>query len=243
VIANVQLGTGAKTVTVSPDGTLLFILTTAGTILVVDVQPGSNSENQVIANVNQATGAKGLTVSPDGTLLFVILENSNTVLVVAISVIPGVGVAEGAAPSFTFHSNVIDEIPLGSDPASVAVDPSGTGKIFVPTPGTKSLAIINASDVATGPVPATVQITPRTLNLNSNGKYVIGTIELALPFFTEEIVLSSVRLQGTIPAVPGTESLGDANGDGVKELTVKFDRATFQAVLPQGEYVPVRGDG
>jgi len=35
----------------------------------------------------------------------------------------------------------------------------------------------------------------------------------------------------------------DADGDGLRELVVKFDRATFQAVLPQGEYVPVTISG
>lgn len=243
VISSINTGTGAKSLTVTPDGTLLFVLTTAGTILVVDVQPGSTSENQVISTIGTGTGAKGLTVSPDGTLLFVILEGSDNVLVISINVIPGVGVASGAAPSFTFQSTVIDEIPLASSPAFVAVDPSGTGKLFVTTPGDKALVVINASDVAIGPVPARVSITPSTLNLNSNGKYVTGTIELALPFFTAEIVPTSIRLQGTIPAVPGTASLGDANADGIQELTVKFDRATFQAVLPQGEYVPVTVTG
>ncbi len=243
VISTVNTGQGAKSVTVTPDGTLLFILTTSGSILVVDVQPGSASQYQVVSTVGAGQGAKGLTVSPDGTLLFVILEGSDNVLVISINVIPGVGVAGGAAPSFTFQSNVIDEIELTSSPAFVAVDPSGTGKIFVPTPGDKSLVVINASDVAVGPVPASVSITPRTLNLNSNGKYVTGTIELALPFFTAEIVPASIRLQGTIPAVPGTELLGDANADGIQELTVKFDRAQFQAVLPQGEYVPVTVTG
>jgi YVTN family beta-propeller protein len=245
VIATVNTGTGAKSVTITPDGTLLFILTTAGTILVVDVMPGSNSENQVIATVGAGTGAKGLTVSPDGTLLFVILEGGDNVLVIAISVIPGVGVASanGAAPSFTFKSTLIDEIPLASSPAFVAVDPSGTGKLFVTTPGDKALVVINASDVAIGPVPARVSIAPSTLNLNSTGKYVTGTIELALPFFTAEIVPTSIRLQGTILAVPGTAALGDANADGIQELTVKFDRAQFQALLPQGEYVPVSVTG
>ena len=245
VIATVTTGTGAKSVTVTPDGTLLFILTTAGTILVVDVHPGSSSENQVIATIGTGTGAKGLTVSPDGTLLFVLQENSDTVLVIAISVIPGVGVANShaAAPSFTFHSSVIDQITLDATPAFVAVDPSGTGKLFVPTPGNKTLNIINASDVGVGPVPAKVSISPRTLNLNSNGKYVTGTIELALPFFTAEIDPNSVKLQGTIPAVPGTASLGDTDANGVQDLTVKFDRAQFQAVLPQGEFVPVTVTG
>jgi YVTN family beta-propeller protein len=247
VIATVGQGTGAKSVTVTPDGTLLFILTTAGTILVVDVHPGSNTENQVIATVGAGSGAKGLTVSPDGTLLFVIQENSDIVLVIAISVIPGVGAANGnasaAAPSFTFHSSVIDQITMDSSPAFVAVDPSGTGKLFVPTPGNKMLNIINASDVAVGPVPASVVIAPSTLNLNSNGKYVTGQITLSLPFFTQEIVPTSVKLQGTIPALPGTATITDTNSDGIKELNVKFDRAAFQALLPQGEFVPVTVTG
>lgn len=240
VISTVGTGSGAKGLAVSPDGALLFILTTAGQILIVDVAPGSNSENQVIATVGTGTGAKGVALSADGTLLFVIQENTDLVLVIAINVIPGVSVVDGAAPSVRVETTLIDEIQVGADPAFVAVDPSGTGKVFVTNPGDQTLSIINASDVPVGPVHATITVTPRTLNLNSNGKYVTGEIELALPFFTAEIDPATVKLNpGDIPAVPGLSSLADANNDGIQELTVKFDRTAFQTLLPQGEYVPV----
>ncbi|HKW15612.1 MAG TPA: Ig-like domain-containing protein [Candidatus Krumholzibacteria bacterium] len=237
VIATVGQGTGAKSVTVSPDGTLLFILTTSGTILVVDVHPGSTSENQVIATVGAGNGAKGLTVSPDGTLLFVLLEGSDNVLVIAISVIPGVGVANSnaAATSFTFHSSVVDEIVLDSSPAFVAVDPSGSGKIFVPTPGNKSLVVINSA----GTIPAQVRVRPRTLNLQTDGGWVIGEITLPLPHLTADIVKSTIRLQGTVPVILNFGLLLDLDHDGIQTLYVAFNRALFQATLPQGEYVPV----
>jgi hypothetical protein len=46
-----------------------------------------------------------------------------------------------------------------------------------------------------------------------------------------------------VKAIPGTERIEDEDGDGIGELAVKFDRAEFQAVLPQGEYVPVTVSG
>ena len=241
VISTVGTGTGAKGVTVTPDGTLLFILTTSGTILVVDVMPGSASENQVISTIGAGTGAKGLTVSPDGTLLYVLQENSDNVLVIAISVIPGVGVQNGnaSAPSFTFHSEVIDEISMSSSPAFLAIDPSGSGKLFITTPGSKSLVIINS----TGRIEADVKVRPRTLDLNTDGGWVIGEITLPLPYLTADIVRSSIRLQGVVPIVSNYGLLLDLDHDGLKTLYVAFNRAQFQATLPQGEYVPVTISG
>ena len=243
VIATVNSGSGTKSCAVSPDGTLLFILTTTGNILIVDVQPGSASENQVIATVGSGAGAKSLAVSPDGGLLFIIQEDSDVVLVIAINVIPGVSVADAAAPSFTVQTTLIDEVTVGSDPSFVAVDPTGTGKLFITNPGDKTLSIINASDVPLGPVAAIVEVTPSTLKLNSNGLYVTAEIQLALPYFTEEIDPATVKLQNSIPAIPELSTLTDANADGIKELTVKFDRAAFQAILPQGEFVDVSVTG
>jgi YVTN family beta-propeller protein len=236
VIANVNSGSGAKSVAVSPDGTLLFILTTGGNILIVDVVPGSASENQVVANVGSGSGAKSVAVSPDGTLLYIVQENSDVVLVIAINVIPGVSAMDAAAPSFTVQWSVIDEITVGSDPAFVAVDPSGEKRrIFVPNAGDGTVSIVTAADV----VAADIAIFPRTLYMNSEARWVLGEITLPLPHLSADILRSSIRLQGVVPIVPGFELLHDIDHDGVKTLVVAFDRPTFQATLPQGEYVPV----
>jgi hypothetical protein len=90
---------------------------------------------------------------------------------------------------------------------------------------------------------AIVDVTPNTLNLSSNGKFVSGSIQLPAAFFPEEIVFDSIRLQQVIPAIPGSGEIGDTNGDGINELHVKFDRAAFQAVLPQAPEVTVTIDG
>jgi DNA-binding beta-propeller fold protein YncE len=237
VISNVGTGTGTKGLAVSPDGTLLFIVGTNGSILIVDVSPGSS--NQVISNVGTGTGAKGVAVSPDGTLLYIIQENSSEVLVIAINVIPGVGaINPDAASSFQVETSLVHAVTVGADPGDVAIDPSGSGVVFVTNTGDKTLSILNGSNVPLGDVPAEVIVTPSTLNLTSHGRYVTGSVELA-GFFVEEIVVSSVRLQQVIPAVPGLETIDDADNDGIQELVMKFDRAQFQAILPQGEYAPV----
>jgi len=42
-----------------------------------------------------------------------------------------------------------------------------------------------------------------------------------------------------IPAEPDKWSIQDETGDGIDELHLQFDRSAFQAVLPQGDKVPV----
>jgi hypothetical protein len=90
-----------------------------------------------------------------------------------------------------------------------------------------------------GPLTAEVIVAPRTLNLESRGRWVTGRIELPAAFLPEEIDIATVLLQDTIPAVPDKWVIEDCDQDGIRELVVKFDRAFFQEIMPQGEYVPV----
>jgi YVTN family beta-propeller protein len=242
VIASSPTSGNAKSLAITPDGTLLFILLEGGSILVVDVVPGSSSENEVIASVGTTSG-KSVVVSADGTLLYVIQDNSNEVLVFTIDVTGGVSAVDpnGAAPSFSVAINLLHAVSVGSDPSDVAIDPSGTGSVFVTDPGSKTIIILNGSSLPQGPVHADIRVTPRTLNLQSNGKYVMGRIRLPAQFSVHEIDLNSVRLQQVIPIVPGKSEFDEE--DGIEELHVKFDRSAFQAILPQGEFVPVTIDG
>jgi YVTN family beta-propeller protein len=242
VLTSVPSGSGSKSLAVSPDGTLLFILTDDGDVLVVDIQDGSPSENQVLLTVPAGSGGKSLAVSADGTLLYVIPEVGDEVLVYSVEVIAGVSATgpDAVAPSFQVKATVIDTLTVGPDPSDIAIDPSGTGTFYVVNAGNSTLSVFGPPP---GPVAADIRVTPRTLNLQSNGKYVTGRIQLPAAFFAQEIVVSSIRLQGVIPAVPGTASFQDEDGDGIQELQVKFDRAAFQAVIPQGELVPVTIEG
>jgi hypothetical protein len=85
------------------------------------------------------------------------------------------------------------------------------------------------------PLPALVELSPRTLNLGSGGT-VAATIE-SLEFPAAEIDIASVRLYGSIGPEPSTVNNGDANGDGVPDMTLRFNRAAVLALLQPGANV------
>jgi YVTN family beta-propeller protein len=245
VVGAVSTGSSTKSVAVTPDGALLILLTTGGDILIVDVQAGSPTENQVVATISSGTTTKSVAVSPDGALLYVIVEGSDVAIVYSLTIIAGASVFEPGViiPPTRVEVSPIDTIPAGNDPADIAFDPSGSGFAIICSAGDRTVIILNASSVPVGPLSAAVTVTPHTLNLRSNGRWVSGRIELPAAFFPEEIVLASVLLQNAIPADPEHWEIEDCDADGIRELVCKFDRALFQAILPQGEYVPVEITG
>ena len=240
LIASVSTGKGTKTVTVSPDGGLLFVVTTEGDVLVVDVEPGSATANNVIASVSTAKGTKTVTMSPDGGLLYLIQEDSDEVIVVSVETVGSVSVIEPAVvlPPKTVNIAFVDTIQTGNNPEALVFDPTGSGTFLILTSGDEK---VTKYGEASKEYAAYIRVTPRTLNLQSRGRYVTGQIELSPPATVDvhDIDLSSILLQDAIPIVPGSEEFYDDDGDGVDDLFVKFDRALFQAVMPQGEYVPV----
>jgi hypothetical protein len=86
---------------------------------------------------------------------------------------------------------------------------------------------------------AATQVDPNTLNLESNGQWVVGRVELPPPHDPGDIVASTVRWNGVVPLAEGTEpEIGDFNENGVPDLALRFDRAAVEAILPEGD--PVR---
>ncbi len=238
VTATIGTASGTKSLAVSPDGTMLFVLMTNGSLAIFDIQPGSPSQNQVLATIGTGSGTKSVAISADGTLLYLVQEDSNEVIIVALEVIPGVGVKnpDGAA-SFTVETREVGRLVTGDDPADVAVDPSGSGRVIVANAGSKSLSVYGPGF---GPIEAYFRITPRTLNVKSNGKYVSGVIQVSPPRNVREIDLSTVRVFDTVFAIPGRESFGDKNEDGIEDVTVRFCRGEFIDALPEnGENVDV----
>jgi YVTN family beta-propeller protein len=245
VLATVGGGTSTKTMTMSPDGALLIVLTTEGEVLIFDAQPGSPTENQVLATVGGGTSTKTMTMSPDGALLYLVQEESDIILVVSLEVLGSVSVIDPGSdlPPPQVNTAIVDTVEAGEDPSHVAFDPTGSGLAVVTNPGDNTATIINTAPVPSEEVTAQITVSPRTLNLGSRGRWVHAAIELPLPLRPEDIDVSTVRLQGTIPAETDGWSIEDGDGDGIDELVVKFDRAAFQAVLPIGEYVPVTVTG
>ena len=73
-------------------------------------------------------------------------------------------------------------------------------------------------------VQATIDIDPNTLNLKSKGKTVTAYIEFPEDFNVTEIDISTVYLEGSIPAKLHPSEVGDYDDDNIPDLMVKFDQ-------------------
>jgi hypothetical protein len=77
---------------------------------------------------------------------------------------------------------------------------------------------------------ATVDITPSVITLPSKGKWITAYIELPHGFDVAAIDLSTVRLQGTIPAANQVAKVTDHDKDGIPDIMVQFSQ---QALITQ----------
>ena len=90
---------------------------------------------------------------------------------------------------------------------------------------------------------ATINFDPNTLNRSSNGTWVVAYIELPAGHDVAAIDVSSVRLEGTVPAEAKPCAIGDRDKDEIPDLMVKFRRNEAIGMLPVGEKVPVHVTG
>ena len=80
----------------------------------------------------------------------------------------------------------------------------------------------------------TIDFDPDTLNLESKGKWVTVYIELPEGYDINQINVSSIRLNDTVPASDKLTEIGDYNDDGIADLMVKFDRGSVIELIPEG---------
>jgi len=73
--------------------------------------------------------------------------------------------------------------------------------------------------------PAIVDINPNTLNLKSRGRWITCYIELPGIYGVADIDVSTILLNGVVPAELKPIAIGDHDGDGVLDLMIKFNRA------------------
>jgi large repetitive protein len=68
-------------------------------------------------------------------------------------------------------------------------------------------------------------------------------IELPTGYRAQDIDISSIRLEGSVPAEVWPYAVGDHDKDGISDLMVKFRRSAVNSVLPAGDHVPVHVRG
>ena len=90
-------------------------------------------------------------------------------------------------------------------------------------------------DAATYSLDSTVDINPDTIDLSSKGKYIMAYIELPGFYKVGDITVSTIKLNGQIPALSSPTAIGDYDNDGIKDLMVKFDRDQAQSLLSIGD--------
>jgi hypothetical protein len=107
--------------------------------------------------------------------------------------------------------------------------------------------------VAQSGITVDLEIEPETLNRTSNGNWVMAEIELPHGYRAADVDISSIWLEGTVPAAAWPyERRSRHRDDGCDAdraehdhggIKVKFARAAVIGLLPAGERVPVHVTG
>jgi large repetitive protein len=92
-------------------------------------------------------------------------------------------------------------------------------------------------------ITATIDFDPNTLNQGSNGKWVTVYIELPSGYNVNNIVVSSILLENSVPAESWPYAIEDYDHDGIPDLKVKFRRSDVINILPAGDNVMVHVSG
>lgn len=92
-------------------------------------------------------------------------------------------------------------------------------------------------------VPAVVDFDPDVLNSQGRGRWVTCYIELPQGYAPEDIDVSTLLINETVPAEEHPTDVGDYDGDGMHDRMVKFSRSGVIGVLLRGDSVEVRVSG
>mgnify|MGYP001075743106 FL=1 len=84
---------------------------------------------------------------------------------------------------------------------------------------------------------ANLDLKPDTVKLKSKGRWITTYIELPEDYSVSDIDISTVELNGEIPAELHPTEIGDYDNDGVPDLMVKFSRQDLIAILSAGEAI------
>ncbi len=88
------------------------------------------------------------------------------------------------------------------------------------------------------------ELDPDPINRLRDGPWIIATVELPRGYDPTKVVLSTVKLLGTVPCDERSVRIGDFNRNSIPDLRLRFDRAAVLAALPEGKRVnvPISGE-
>ena len=84
-----------------------------------------------------------------------------------------------------------------------------------------------------------IDVDPNTMNAASHGNLLTAHIELTDGYDLTHVDLESIQLNGSVSASAGFFEIGDWNSNGIQDFMVKFARTDVEAVLEEGDQVPV----
>jgi len=92
-------------------------------------------------------------------------------------------------------------------------------------------------------IAANIDIDPDTLNLKSKGKWITCYIELPEGYDVADIDVSTIILDGQVPAESKPTAIADYDSDGIADLMVKFSRSAVQGIIGTAEQVELTVTG
>jgi len=86
-------------------------------------------------------------------------------------------------------------------------------------------------------ITASVKISPNVLNLQSRGMWITAFIELPEGYDVQDINISTILLNDTIPAMLKPSTITDYDNDGTSDLMIKFERhAVINLILQNSRF-------
>ena len=229
ITSTVDLQSPGISIDVTPDGSLALVLTQSGDLKAVILSPGTQ-QYQVVTTVNTGSGSTKVKISADGTLAYVTNGDGNTVLAFSISITNSTAVT--TSPPKTVQLTLVATIQVGQQPTALVFDPTGRPLGFVINTASGTITLIGTPG-GLPPAEVLLDLKPRDLDLKSECKWVPALIQPRSPYTAAQIVLESLRLNGTVAAdLSGPHQIGDANHDGVSDLIVSFPRRDLLRTLP-----------